>query len=335
LAIDVFCGCGHHFKMPEGNAGLYASCPICMRILIVPGAAISRPTDPADLIYIADEPPRVSRTAVGSLVLGLLVFAWCFSGVPAIFLGIGALGEIRRSGGRLRGRGLAIAGIILGSITCLATVALPYMNGGPRGAARRAWCVNNLKQIGLALHNYHETYDSLPPAAIADKNGRPLLSWRVAILPFIEANDLYEKFHLDEPWDSPHNLSLLDQMPSVYKCPSDSTLKSGMTGYQAIIDPAAVFTPDFQSRKFDEITDGTDKTILVGESRRGVPWTKPEDLPVDPNVPLTGLGSHHNGGFNVLFADGSVRFLKSTISPQTLRMLITRDGQEVCADDSY
>ena len=87
-----------------------------------------------------------------------------------------------------------------------------------------------------------------------------------------------------------------------------------MTGYQAVIGPNTAFTPDFKPLQFKDFTDGVNATILVGESRSLVPWTKPEDLPLDMNLPLSGLGSHHgyhNNGFNALFADGSVRFLKS------------------------
>jgi hypothetical protein len=104
-------------------------------------------------------------------------------------------------------------------------------------------------------------------------------------LPGIKS--LYSKFHLDEPWDSPHNLSLLDAMPNVYACPSDPTRKPGTTGYQAVIGPATAFTPDFKPLPFQDFTDGLSRTLLVGESRRCVPWTKPEDLPFDMTLPLT------------------------------------------------
>jgi prepilin-type processing-associated H-X9-DG protein len=339
LSINVACECGHQFEMPDGNAGLYASCPVCARILIVPGPSMFRPAVPPETIYIADEPARTSGKAIASLVLGLAFFFACFSGTPAILLGVQALGDISRSSGRLRGRKQAIAGIVLGVFGCLFTLAIlmpAYRSAGE--AARRSQCISNLKQIGLAMHNYHEVHGRLPAAAIVGKDGRPLLSWRVAILPYLDSTDLYSSFHLDEPWDSPHNLSLLDKMPGLYKCPSDKTLQPGMTGYQAIIGPGAAFKPDFKPLKFEDFTDGTSNTILIGESRRSVPWTKPEDLPFDMNIPLAGLGSHHgyhNNGFNVLFTDGSVRFIKSSINPQALRAILTRDGKEEVSADAY
>ena len=78
--------------------------------------------------------------------------------------------------------------------------------------------MNNMKQICLAMLNYEATYQSFPPAAI-EKDGKPLLSWRVAILPFLEEDALYKQFHLDEPWDSPHNLEVAKKMPSVFQSP--------------------------------------------------------------------------------------------------------------------
>ena len=187
-----------------------------MTIAQVPRAAIRAPRRHLDL------------SGDASLVLGVLFFFACLTGVPAILLGRRALSDIQRSGGRLRGKGMAIAGIVLGVIGCLFTVSLflPAVRSA-REAARRSQCVNNLKQIGLGFHNYHSSNDCLPAAAITDKDGRPLLSWRVAMLPYIESSPLYSKFHLDEPWDSPHNLSLLEPTPLVYACPSDMTRKPG------------------------------------------------------------------------------------------------------------
>lgn len=337
MFIYATCECGQEFETSAANAGKSTRCPICGRVLTLPRATAPH----EEQVVIRDEPePNVtSRKAIASLVLGLMFFFACLSGVPAILYGREALREIRRSGGRIRGKRMAVVGIVLGVIGCLLTIALllPAQRSA-REAARRAQCTNNLKQIGLAMHNYHSVNDCLPPVAITDKNGRPLLSWRVAILPYLESNSLYSQFHLDEPWDSPHNLALLEPMPGVYACPSDRTLKPGMTGYQVVVGPNTAFTPDFKPVSFAQITDGLTSTLLVGESQRPVPWTKPEDLRLNTPLPLAGLGSHHgyhNNGFNALFADGSVRFLKNSIVPNILRGLITRNGDEVLSADSY
>jgi prepilin-type processing-associated H-X9-DG protein len=336
MPIPVACECGHLFEASEAEIGLLAPCPVCGRKTMV-----AKPAPPSEVLFIPwePEPTTVSGKAIASLAFGVLFFFACLTGLPAIILGQMAVRDIERSGGRLKGWWLATAGIVLGIFGCLFTIAffLPAVRSA-RESARRAQCVSNLKCIGLLLHNYHDDQKALPPAAITDKAGRPLLSWRVAILPYIGGDTLQAKFHLDEPWDSPHNLTLLDRMPSIYACPSDMDRKPGMTGYQAIIGPQTAFPPDFKPLRLEDFTDGTSNTILVGETRRLVPWTKPEDLAFDLTIPLSGLGSHHgyhNNGFNVLLADGSVKFLKSSINRPTLTSLLTRNGNEVWADDSF
>ncbi len=287
----------------------------------------------------APGPSATSGKAIASLVAGCLFVFGCLSGVPAFLFGWHALRDIKDSGGRLKGRRMAVAGIVLGLIGCLLTVAffVPAIRSA-RGAARRAECANNLKQIGLAIQYYHEAYGCLPPAAITDKTGKPLLSWRVAILPHLLSDPRYLDFHFDEPWDSPHNLALLEPVPFVYTCPGDLTPKKGMTHFVAVIGPNTAFTPDFRPLTYRDFTDGIGNTLLIGESRRGVPWTKPEDLPLDMSIPFTGLGSdhgYHDNGFNVLFADGSVRFLHRSIDPKVLDAILTRDAAQVVEPNSY
>ncbi len=305
--------------MPDEYAGLHARCSDCA----------TREWRIAD----DPEPIATSGKAKASLAVGACVFLGVVSGAPAVLLGRAALKEIDQSKGTLRGRGTAIAGIVLGVFGCLVTIPLLLL---PQEAVEASWrgqCVNNLKQIGLALHNYHAVNGCFPAAAIVDKEGRPLLSWRVAILPLLESEDLYERFHLDEPWDSPHNLGLLNLMPSCFACPSDETLKPGATGYRAVLGGA--FTSDFKPLRFADFPDGTSNTLFVGESLQAVPWTKPDDLAVGGGLPLHGLGSRHDDGFNALLVDGSVRFLKNAIDPNVLSALITRGGGEVISSDGY
>ena len=150
-----------------------------------------------------------------------------------------------------------------------------------REAARRAQCTNNLKQFGLAMHNYHATYNTLPKPAITDKDGKPLLSWRVAILPFLEQQELYNKFKLDEPWDSPHNKALIKEMPTMYMCPSRPNGEPGMTTYCAFVGPGALFEAG-KATGFQDVTDGTSNTLMAVEAKDAVIWTKPDDLKFDP-----------------------------------------------------
>ncbi len=210
----------------------------------------------------------------------------------------------------------------------LVAMLLPAVQAA-REAARRSVCTNNLKQIGLAMHNYHDANGHFP-GTILSKDGKRLLSWRVAILPYIDQKSLYEKFKRDEPWDSPHNKALLDQMPTTFACPGRPS-RPGMTSYRGFRGDGAFFQ-DGNDSKLDNITDGTANTIMVVEGREDVPWTSPDsDLPFELKAApsLFGAGSPHPGGFNALFADGSVRFLKTTISPEVFRALITRSARDV------
>jgi prepilin-type processing-associated H-X9-DG protein len=335
-------------------AGRRTNCPDCGRELVIPSAS-------QDVFEAEDYPPRpglapdvgpqkaaeyreggTSGKAITSLVLGLFSCLCLLLGIPGLILGILGLGDINRSQGRLGGKGLAIAGIAINSIGLVLSLILvpialllPAVQAA-REAARRAQCTNNLKQIGLAMHNFHDAQGRFPAQAITDKEGKPLLSWRVAILPYIEQQGLYSQFHLDEPWDSPHNMALASQMPTTYLCPSRPALNrsQGLTTYQVLAGPGTMFDGP-QGVGIASITDGTSNTLLVVEATNPVPWTKPDDIAVPPGQIPTGLGSMHPGGYNALFADGSVKFLKNSLSPQVLRALATRNGNEVVSSDVY
>jgi len=229
-----------------------------------------------------------------------------------------------------------IPGISSPSTVAVAVALLLPAVQSAREAARRAQCTNNLKQIGLAFHNYHSATNAFPRAAITDKQGKPLLSWRVAILPYIEQQELYNKFKLDEPWDSPNNKALLKEMPTTYVCPSRSNAEPFATTYQVFSGKGAMFE-NGQDIGLASITDGTSNTILVVEAKEAVPWTKPADLTFDPEAApsLNGAGSPHPGGFNVLFADGAVRFIKLAINLDVFRALITRNAGEVINADGF
>jgi prepilin-type processing-associated H-X9-DG protein len=336
----VTCACGKQFQTKDENAGRRARCPDCGKELIIPGAGAGSPGDlagdfgPAPL---KGETTGTSGKAIASFVLGLFsLVCTLFTGIPAIILGCLGLVDIERSRGLRTGKGLAIGGIVLGSIgSTLVVIALllPAVQAA-REAARRSQCVNNLKQIGLAMHNYNSTYDVFPPAMTTDPDGKPLLSWRVLLLPYLEDQALYRQFKLDEPWDSPNNKPLLAKMPTVYACPSLPTAGSDTSIYQVLIGPGTLFE-DSKGVSIKDVTDGTSNTLLVVESKAPVPWSQPSGLMYTPKAPVKGLGSFHAGGFNALFADGSVKFLKYSVSPATLDALITRNGNEVITTHAY
>jgi prepilin-type processing-associated H-X9-DG protein len=209
---------------------------------------------------------------------------------------------------------------------------------------RRSICVNNLKQIALALHNYRERYGSFPPAFIADATGRPIHSWRVLILPFLEQEALYDQYDFREPWDGPNNTKLIGKMPQFFACPwhwhdSRSTKR---TNYAAITGPGTMF-PGTASVKIDQVADGTSSTLMVTEVEHlDIPWTAPFDLDArtmslevnDPEHPCP--ASQHRGGVNVAMVDGSVHFMPRACPPNALRALITiAGGEKIDVGDAF
>jgi prepilin-type processing-associated H-X9-DG protein len=211
----------------------------------------------------------------------------------------------------------------------LVALLLPAVQSA-REAARRAAATNELKQIGLAMHNHHDKQGKFPAPAIVDKDGKRLLSWRVAILPYLEEQALYDQFHLDEPWDSEHNKKLIPRMPSVYVNPNFA--EEGKTLFLGVAGPGQLFEGP-EGVTLRQIRDGSSNTIMVVEAdpERAVVWTKPDDLEIDRDHPAAGLGGLRPGGFNTLFADGSVRFIGKDIDPQLFLQLLTYAGGEVVA----
>jgi hypothetical protein len=202
--------------------------------------------------------------------------------------------------------------------------------GPVRRAAFRTGSTNNLKQIGIAMFNYLDVNKHFPMAANYDKNGKPLLSWRVHILPFVEQNQLYKEFHLDEPWDSEHNKKLIARMPQVYRSSPNLPAKEGKTTYLGVAGKDAMF-PGNQPLSIRDVTDGTSNTAWVvdADDAQAVPWTKPADFEYDPAKPMAGLVGHYPGGFLALFVDASVHFLPAKVDAKTLTAIFTRNGGEV------
>lgn len=217
-------------------------------------------------------------------------------------------------------------------IGILVALLLPAVQAA-REAARRAQSSNNLKQLMLALLNYESAMGHMPPHAIYSEDGKPLLSWRVAILPYVEEGDLYNEFHLDEPWDSEHNKQLIAKMPEFLLCPSshlDPT--DGKTTYLAPVGEDLYFDGTKEGMQLRKITDGTSNTIALVDANddTAVIWTKPDDLDFDAENPLKGLApGHHPAIFNAAFADGSVQAISFDIDLEVLKALFTRAGGEV------
>jgi prepilin-type processing-associated H-X9-DG protein len=222
--------------------------------------------------------------------------------------------------------------IDIGADKAVALIAGPIQ--AARQAARRSQGMNNLKQIGLALHNYHDSHGAFPPADSKTKDGKPGLSWRVHILPFIEQQPLYQEFHLDEPWDSEHNKALIEKMPRTYADPQSAVGGEGKTVYLAPRGKQTIF-PGAEGTRLQDVRDGTSNTIAVVQANdeHAVTWTRPDDWEVGDMPTLDALTGLYPNGFNALFGDGSVKFLKDTIDLMLFKALLTRNGGEVIAFD--
>ena len=152
-------------------------------------------------------------------------------------------------------------------------------------------------------------------------------SWRVAVLPYLDQQSLYGLYHFDEPWDSEHNLQIANTVVPTFCSPTDPG--STDAAYFALVGPATVFAGK-NGVKRQQITDGTKDTLLLVEAKRGIPWTKPEDIPYSPDKPLPKLGGFYEGGFSTVTCNGGGFFIPDHIDPQTLRHLIERaDGNAV------
>ena len=285
-----------------------------------------------------------SVLAITSLILGIASFLCVFlAGVPAIISGILALSKISGSHGRVGGKGLAIAGIVTGALGCLWTLVLIGMLmpaiQATRTAARRVTTQNNIRQLVLCCHN-HESAFMRFPSNIGPKHrdAGELLSWRVHLLPFLEQNNLYEQFHLDEPWDSPHNLTLITLMPEYYQHPQLPELtEQGLTVFQmptsSLEDPnKTILVSGQQGSDFSQISDGSTNTIMIFETSAAaaVPWTAPQDWKLDPSNPQRDLGDAFPGGFNVGLCDCSTHFINpQSAGDKTLNALFMRDDGQI------
>ena len=196
-----------------------------------------------------------------------------------------------------------------------------------QASLHRAMCMNNQKMITLALINYESRHRRFP-AYIADKDGKPLLSWRVLILPYLEQHELYAQFHLDEPWDSPHNRPLAAKMPRYFRCPSDRTQASEQTSYVLVTGPGTAFEPG-KAIGFDQMRRGASNMVLLSESAEsGIVWTEPRDVDIGSlNLGLDapagkGVRSGHPDVVIVGYADGHIDSLPKDSSPEELRQSV-------------
>ncbi|GHT45768.1 hypothetical protein FACS189454_05780 [Planctomycetales bacterium] len=234
------------------------------------------------------------------------------------------------------------------TIPFLFVILLPAVSVA-REAARRMQCGNHIKQLVLAMHNYHDNYGHLPPAYTVDADGKPLHSWRVLLLPYLEHSALYEQIRLDEPWDSEYNKQFHSRVPSVLRCPSHWHLSilqptgerkyflldndDNRCGYSLVIGKETAFDGS-KTATFADIQDSTSNTVLIVERMTPVNWMQPDnDIPfakachgIDKDI--SGIGSMHPNGCYFGLADGRASFFPSDISPDVLKSVLTKSGGE-------
>jgi len=265
----------------------------------------------------------------------LIVGVFC----PTIF---GAI-RLWRSGKK----GNAIAAIVaLFGFHVFVFLLLP-VSCAAREAGRRSQCANNLKQIALALLNYEHQHGCFPPAYLCDKHGKPMHSWRVLLLPYVESNATYKKYNFNEPWNGPNNRLLAEYMPLGYVCPA--AYKAGanrppMTSYVVVTGANTAF-PGCESRRLKEITDDKRETVLVVEvANSDIHWMEPRDPSSEDVLASRGgscqpLSSHHDAGSNywhyfqpgrgnVVCADNSVHCLPGRIRPEDVKAIVSISGGE-------
>ncbi|HWG44209.1 MAG TPA: DUF1559 domain-containing protein [Gemmataceae bacterium] len=299
------------------------------------------------VFYCYQTLPQV-RFDAGGLLTAVVCLAALAAGLHAflrwLFAHISAAGKDEESTRRpwpMRWTVAILAMIVLMFFAGLAAVGISHQTawlftspewiyaGTIREVSARVQSGENVQLMALAMHGYQDEKKVLPPAALWSKDGRPLLSWRVLILPYIEQEDLFKEFHLTESWDSPHNLRLLPRMPKIYlPLLGSETAKPYTTRYQVFVGKGAAFEGRQGLHLPVDFPDGTANTMLIVEATDAVPWTKPDDLPYFQGQLLPALGSRSLDFFLTAMADGSVRQINRDVDESRLRGLITRNGRE-------
>ncbi len=264
----------------------------------------------------------VSRPVVFLSVAAVVVAAVCAAGIRGSVAGeqVAATGSTGENG--------AFSGteVALNQAAEPPKADVPPMNP-LRQQAFRVQTVNHLKQLALAMHNYHDKNGHFPPAVVMGPDGKTPHSWRVELLPYLDKQALYDHYRLDEPWDSENNKKVLEQIPEAFTSPFNN-VNSNNSGYYVLVGPGTVFEgPD--GVRIRDIVDGTSNTLMIVESKRNIPWTKPEDIPFDPKKPLPELGGFVKGQFTAALADGSVHTFSSEKVKDQLKLLIMRNDLQV------
>ena len=243
---------------------------------------------------------------------------------------------------------------ILAAVVCVLLIAGAFVflqrYGGPAinslsVGREQAIAVGNLKKIAAALNMYANDHSIYPAPIIRDATGKPMHSWRVAILPYLEERALFQSYDFDLPWDSDTNIALVDQMPSVYAATSSSNWVTNECFYQLVTGNRTLF-PSSGPLGPKKMLDDPTKTALVVEAmppkaRQNLPgvWTEPVELDSQAMSGLIGsnlgveIGGITQGGVAIATVDGEGHFLENTMAPEIVIAILTASGGEPLADD--
>ena len=283
----------------------------------------------------------IQTLLLATLVVWASLAAFGVAGIGFAVVVLGVVAVIRSVEWRWTWRNVLLAVVIL---LILVGLLLPAIQV-PRESHRQAACMNNLKQLALALLNYHSDHGHFPPACVTDADGKPMHSWRVLILPYMEGKALYDQYDFDEPWDGPNNSKLADQVSWEFDCPNepDTDRDFSVTNYVAVVGPRTVWRDGGMS--LEDIPDGGGNTIMLVEvADSKINWMQPTDLSWEEALgqvapkSSAGIAFRHTEGetyfhhgirvTNAVLADSSLRILLEGISPKTLEALLTIDGGE-------
>ncbi len=261
-------------------------------------------------------------------------------GGPAQFTPTKPAGSNAGIGGILLIVGVIGLVVLLGCGGVMIALLLPAVQAS-RTAARRMQSANNEKQILLALHNYESVHGQFPPAYIPDANGKPMHSWRVLILPYMEQASLHAQYDFSKPWDSPENLAVAESMPRIFRSPFEEPTPQNRnhTSYLLFAGKGTIFEDPQAKISVNKITDGTSNTIALTEvNGSGVIWTQPTDLDAAQlDFKIRNMRDAQPGQINTAYSqgvtmgmfDGSVRFISAEVQPEVLRTAVDPDDGQV------
>jgi hypothetical protein len=231
-------------------------------------------------------------------------------------------------------RKLLYAMVLLSALLAIVVqLVLPTIHAA-RARARASQCINNFRQIGIGLLNYHDVYKCFPPAVARDSNGKPMHSWRTATTPFLHSSAFYMRYDQSQPWDSPKNLACLaafnGPFESLFRCPeSTAPIGSGFTNYVMVVGPRTA-APPTGAMKVSDISDGPAHTVMIVEiADSDIHWAEPRDLEFDKmsfkinDASRPSISSHHIGGAMVMTADGAVTFLDEATAAEAVTAMLT------------